>query len=174
MLPNGEYITRERTCTINGFFIWIVFVCHLTQYTSNFLICDEWLTKVLMQLGQCVVTTFFFFSGYGIMSSLKNKKGYAGLLVKRRFVSLLLHMTLAVAVFYAVQTWYGKEYEVSSLLWSCIGWKSIGNSNWFVFVSLVCYLFIALSYMLFRRKGEFAVVAGVDKLIFRTKARKVE
>lgn len=161
MLPEGEYISRVRTSTINGFFIWVVFVCHLSQYTSDYLVCDEWVTRLLMRMGQCIVSTFFFFSGYGIMCSLRNKEGYAGMLVKKRFVSLLLHMSLAVMLFYAVQSWYGKEYEGATVLMACCGWRSIGNSNWFIFVTLLSYLFIALSHRVCRRLSEFAVVAGV-------------
>ncbi|MBE6409980.1 MAG: acyltransferase family protein [Akkermansia sp.] len=161
MLTDGEYISRERTSTINGFFIWIVFACHLSQYTSDYLMCDAWITRLLMTLGQCVVATFFFFSGYGIMSSLRNKEGYASQLVKKRFLSLLLHMSLAVMLFYVVQFWYGREYECLTVFMSFFGWRSIGNSNWFIFVTLLSYLFITLSYRLCRRFGEFAIVVGV-------------
>lgn len=165
MLPNAEYITHERTSLINGFFIWIVFSNHLIQYAPDYTLCDKAVAMLLARMGQNVVATFLFFSGYGIMFSLRNKKRYANTLVKKRFLSLLLHMTLAILVFLVVQTMYGKEYDISTVLLACTGWFSIGNSNWFIFVTLACYLIIFLSYVLWHKRGESAVIISTIVLL---------
>lgn len=161
MLQDGEYVSHKRTTLINGFFIWMVFAGHLGQYNPDYLPCDEVLiTYILNNLGQTVVATFFFFSGYGIMYSLRNKKGYAQTLINKRFISLLLHMTLAVLIYLGIQSWYGKGFDYVTILLSFTGWLSLGNSNWFIFITLAGYIITAVSYLLWHKKGETAIAVS--------------
>lgn len=160
---NGEYISRERTSIINGFFIWMVFLSHINGYNFNLPLLDKiLLTNTVGNIGQCVVATFFFFSGYGIMLSL-TKKGtdYAITLLTRRFCLLLLHFSLAVLIFTGVNYLLGKTFSPNHILLSLIGWDSVGNSNWFIFITLIGYLFIASSYLLLHKYGNLLVVSAV-------------
>ena len=70
VLSEGAYMTRERTCMINGFFIWVVFMSHMSGYKPEFSGYDAKIIKMLGLMGQCCVATFFFYSGYGIMNGL--------------------------------------------------------------------------------------------------------
>lgn len=159
---DGAYMSRERTCMINGIFIWIVFMSHLQSYQSPWSAWDVPILKTIEYMGQTMVSTFFFFSGYGIMSSL-SKKGlpYSRQLVTHRFFRLLLHFGIAVIVFWAIQSCMGIHYEVERVLYSLIAWSRIENSNWFIFVTLTSYLVIALNYWLLHRWGNVAVVGSV-------------
>lgn len=162
VLPDGTYMSRERTSMINGFFIWIVFMSHMKGYGVDLPEADRLVVKLIGYLGQCCVATFFFYSGFGIMASLRRKGSeYAKALVCRRLPMLLLHMSLAVLVFWGVQALYGAQYEWSKVLLSMIAWDSIGNSNWFIFVSLSAYLIVAVAYALGRKLGEVGVISGV-------------
>lgn len=141
---------------INGIFIWIVFIRHMRGYDIDVSGMELLVAKGTGLLGQCCVATFFFYSGFGIMTNLQRKgKSYALQLITRRFPMLLLHMTIAVCLFWGLQTLYGKQYDLTQVLSSFIGWSSLGNSNWFIFVSLTSYL--AASYPLFRKAGDSAV-----------------
>lgn len=159
---DGAYMSRERTCMINGIFIWIVFMSHLHFYPSPCTIWDRPILKAIGYMGQTMVATFFFFSGYGIMSSLK-KKGllYSRQLVTQRFFKLWLHFGIAVIAFWGIQSCMGIHYEVERVLCSLIAWSRIENSNWFVFVTLLSYLIIASNIKLLYRFGGAAMVVGV-------------
>lgn len=161
-LPNGEYITRERTCMINGIFIWLVFSSHMTGYNWTMPYIDRVFYKIAVwPLGQCVVATFFFFSGFGIMSSLKKKgRNYAISLTTKRFSLLLLHFSIAVSIFTILQAFLGTTYSAKHIALSLIGWFSVGNSNWFIFITLVGYLFISISYFLFHKAGTTVIAAA--------------
>lgn len=158
-IPNEEYITRERTCMINGVFIWVVFTSHISGYNWTMPYIDNTLYKIVIaQFGQCMVAPFFFFSGFGIMSSLKRKgKNYAISLTTKRFSLLLLHFSIAVSIFTILQYCLGSTYSAKHIFLSLIGWLSVGNSNWFIFITLVSYLFISCSYILFRKAGTNAI-----------------
>lgn len=158
ILPDGAYMRKERTSMINGIFIWIVFLSHMRGYGMNLFGTDLLVAKGIGLLGQCCVATFFFYSGFGIMSSLQRKgRRYALQLITRRFPMLLLHMTIAVCLFWVLQTFYGKQYGLTHVLLSFVGWSNLGNSSWFIFISLTSYLLIVASYILCRKAGESAV-----------------
>ncbi len=160
MLPDGAYITRERTCMINGFFIWFVFIRHMGDYfPSGVPSYDYVVYKLLMFLFQCVVATFLFYSGFGLMSSIRGRNGYGKELMIKRFPTLWLYLAFAITVFLGVQAYYGVTYSVEHILQSYIAWKGVGNSVWYIGITLISYLIIALSCGLFFRKGEKAVAA---------------
>ena len=166
MLGGGEYLSRERTNMINGFFIWIVFINHMRSYKLNLGPIDHYIAYEMLQIGQCCVATFFFYSGFGLMNSLKNKGvSYNLSLITKRIPRLLCHMAFAIALYWILQTLYGKSYDVSKVLLSCIGWESLGNSNWFIFITLVSYVFIFIGYVAFHKLGNSAVVLSVTILL---------
>lgn len=160
---NGEYVTRERTTMINGWFIWLVFLSHISGYKFEMPQTDYILLRLTIhQFWQCVVATFFFYSGYGIMTSLIKKGGsYAKSLIYHRFSLLLLHFAIAVMIFVGVQYCMGVSFPIEKILLSLIGWNSVGNSNWFIFITLVGYLFVAVSYFVLHKIGRFCIVGAV-------------
>ena len=162
-LPHdGAYVSRERTCMINGIFIWIVFMSHMQGYQSLATAWDRPVLEVIGRMGQTMVATFLFFSGYGIMASLQ-RKGilYSKQLITHRFCKVLLHFAVAVALFWGIQYAMGIRYDAVRVLSSFYAWSSIGNSNWFIFITLAAYLIIALNNMLLRRWGGAVVAGGV-------------
>ena len=91
--------------------------------------------------------------------------GYAKALIIKRLPTLLLYMVLAVMLYWGAQSLYGLQFTSERLLLSFIGWSSIGNSNWFIFVTLVAYILVAVAYALAHRWGDYAVVV-VATLLF--------
>lgn len=165
MLPNGSYITRERTCLINGFFIWFVFVRHMGDYFPNGIAPHDYVVyKPLRALGQCVVATFFFYSGFGLMTSLC-RGGYVKSLMLKRLPMLWFYLAVAISTFLGIQACYGNYFSLEHILQAYVAWKSVGNSTWFICITLISYPIIALSYILFHRKGEKAV-AGAASVLF--------
>ena len=72
---NGILFDREYSSTINGLFVLIVFFSHSRSYLPEISTSSYIASRILDLIGQKMVMTFFFFSGYGILSSyLKNKK----------------------------------------------------------------------------------------------------
>lgn len=162
-LPDdGSYISHERTNMINGIFIWIVFLSHLSSYGTSLHGPDTYILRLTGRMGQAMVSTFFFFTGYGIMTSLLRKgTTYATQLITHRFMRLWFHFCSAVLIYLLVQYCIGKTYPLSHILYSFAGWERIGNSNWFIFMTLLSYLLIAISYKLLYRKGILFVIGGI-------------
>ena len=150
--PNVEsdYLEIDTTQSVKGIFILFVFLSHASQYlqyTSESLF-DSLFYMINGWLSQLIVVLFLFYSGYGVtLGAIRKKESYITKFPRKRILTVLLNFDIAVAVFFVLSLCIGKSYDVPTILLSLIGWESLGNSNWYIFVILLCYF---LSYISFR------------------------
>lgn len=141
-----DYIQRRQTDTIKGLFILMVFVGHCIVEIRNsgygfISTIDRLGTRVHSEFGQLIVVMFLFYSGFGVMESIKTKgKEYIKQFPKHRLLTTLLNFDIAVAFFLLLNLALGKKMGFYRIGLSLIGWESLGNSNWYIFVILFCYL----------------------------------
>lgn len=135
-------LKREQAIAVNGVFVMLVFLRHFKQY----IVCGSydrlfWVVDGLLE--QLIVTTFLFYSGYGILVSMKTKKDYMQKFPKR-ILKVWLQFAVAVCLFLILNLFMGKVYSIPTILLSFTAWQSVGNSNWYILAILVLY---ALSYI---------------------------
>ncbi|MCM1365524.1 MAG: hypothetical protein NC122_09410 [Faecalibacterium sp.] len=154
-----DYISQKQTYAINGAFTLFVFLSHISTYFDLTGIFDIPYEHVKYYLSQLIVVSFLFYSGYGMMESIK-KKGmdYVKSIPLQRFFKVFYHMEIAVLMYVAVNLILGNWFTVSTTLLSFVGWTNIGNSNWYIFVVLAMYLFVFVSFMLARGNKYIATV----------------
>lgn len=151
---NEEYLSIKYTNVIKGIFLFLVFFRHLVQYNLSF--SNKWIDniglKIDSNLGQLIVTLFLFYSGYGIMESVKRKgKEYINNLPRKRILPTLIHFDVAVIVFIIVTVYMGLEkLSVKQIILSLLGWKTYGNSNWYIFCIIILYSIAFLSLKAFK------------------------
>lgn len=161
------FLSRDMTASINGYFIALVFLSHLRPYIddASYALTDQGFLWAIKHLSQLIVTTFLFFSGYGIMESIKAKgETYVRDLPMRRILPFLLDVWLALPFFVMVRILLGKRLpSLSTYLQSMVGWTSIGNSNWYIFAILCLWIATYLAFMAFPRKEQrqYAVLVTV-------------
>jgi hypothetical protein len=166
---NPDYITLDGTNAIKGVFAIIILCSHLGGYlTLADSFADRTYTHTMFYLGQTMVAPYLFYSGFGVFFSYRHKPGYASGFFKKRFLKILLHFDLAILLFLLVQAFLPIHYPARNYLLCWIGWESIGNSNWFVFVILSLYLIAFCGLLLERRKGLtlFAIVCLFSALLW--------
>ena len=157
-----DYIGRGQSGSIKGFFAIIIFFSHVRQYialSNTFL--DFGFSLFLSALGQLIVTLFFFYSGYGIIQSYKAKRDYSKDFFKKRIVKTWLHFALVVLLYLILSFIVKSDYSWFDYAFAWIGWTSIGNSNWFVFVMLALYLITQIAFLLVKKNNPLAVVVIV-------------
>lgn len=157
---NLDYLSHKNTIVINGIFVILVFLSH--SYAN--IIVDNSLVDLSYQyiqrhMDQAVVIPFLLFSGYGIGLSIMNKKGYIDSILKTRLPKLLLHFDIAVIIYLVLQYFLGTTYDLSHILKSLIGWKSVGNSNWYIFVMLLLYVFIYIANYITKKKDNLFLIS---------------
>lgn len=162
---NDNYLSPNRTDFIKGIFVLLVFLSHSRNYLSEFSAyssdpINDIYNVIQDHLGQGIVVMFLFYSGYGVMESIKRKGAdYINSFPKKRIAKTLFNFDIAVLLFVVVDMFIGslKNYTVSHVFLSFIGWESIGNSNWYIFAVLVLYLFTYISFKVFKVKYSKAI-----------------
>lgn len=151
-----DYIDVQQCHAIKGVFILVVFVRHIYPYIINSG-CDmsgrlNGLGLMLdSMIGQLLVVMFLFYSGYGVMESIKRKgRSYVSDILKHRVLTTMLNFGVAVAAFIMLNMALGINKPWDETLLAFTGWTSVGNSNWYIFVIELCYL---LTYFAFLKRG---------------------
>lgn len=141
-----DYLGKEQCNAVKGVFILLVFLGHALADIRN---CgfpfdrhiDVYAQSIHLGMGQLVVAMFLFYSGYGVMKSLLDKgKSYLKTYPRKRILATLLNFDLAVCCFILLAWIMGKQLGFTQIILSLIGWESAGNSNWYIFIILCCYL----------------------------------
>lgn len=163
----SDYLSFDTTNAVKGIFIALVFIKHATPYIfkSGYVFDDSLLSRAFLfvnaQVGQWIVAMFLFYSGFGIMESIK-KKGlpYVHTIPRKRILTTLINFDIAVALFAVIALFLHKDYPLMTYLLSFIGWEAVGNSNWYIFVIILCYLMV---YLCFRtaEDGEYTMGAVI-------------
>lgn len=137
---DNDYISPLRTNAIKGIFAVVILFSHMRGYIiADGSLYDRGYEFILNWIGQLMVAIFFFYSGFGIIESLKVKDKYVQTFFRKRILKTLVHFDVAVFLFLVLSLIVGQYYSASEYLFSWIGWTSIGNSNWFIFDILILY-----------------------------------
>lgn len=149
---NGEkymtdYMSVEKTMSIKGIFILIVFFSHFNSYVTFDSPVEHYYVKIFKYIGQAMVTLFLFYSGYGVMESIKKKgMGYVHKIPVTRILGTYFRFDIAVLIFIIVQTILGKTFPVQQYFLSLTGWDAVGNSNWYIFAVVAAYFITFVSF----------------------------
>ena len=139
-------MTHDRTSMINAFFILIIVLRHINQRIVPFHGVDLWYQSYFdSQTGQSIVSTFFFFSGYGIMKSiLKKREVYVKELMSKRFVRLYINTAIccAISCFVYMMTHLTPSEAMESFAKTMLG---LGG-YWFILMTLGIYAIVWLSF----------------------------
>ena len=145
-----DYMSIENTNSIKGIFVWLIIFCHKIQYGIN----KDYIFKIIVNnLGQKVVSMFFFYSGFGIYESLKKKgSNYiknlpvkASILFVKFQIILLMFLSTKIFIF-------SHKVSFENYLLSFIFKNSLGNSNWFAFTIIVFYFYSYLSFRFIKKE----------------------
>lgn len=151
-LFHKDYLSHKNTTLINGVFVILVYLSHSSAKCNLNHALDIPYISLKQHLLQLVVVTFLFYSGYGMCESMKRKSDYIQSIFKKRLPMLFIHFNIAIALYLLVQKMLGKTYGILHILKASIGFSSVGNSNWYIFVILLLYIFMIVAGLLTKNK----------------------
>ena len=154
-----SYLDKAQTTMINGIFVMLVFMRHFGEYLTLSGV-DRIFRFADSALGQMIVTTFLFYSGFGVMKSIQKKPEYEKKLKKRAF-HVWFQYALAVSLYLILSLVLKSGYSLRKILLSYIGLASLGNSNWYIFAILTMYL------------ASYTACKGTEKMAGRTRERTI-
>lgn len=148
---HDDYLSKSKTDSVKGIFILLIVLTHSMQYFAPcgyayHSVGDTAFMWFTYHLSQLVVVMFLFYSGYGVSESFK-KKGmpYVKAMPRHRLLTTLLNFDVAVLSFIILGFALGLSFTLKQCLLAFTGWVSVGNSNWYIFVILLCYLMTFIS-----------------------------
>ncbi|MBQ3084255.1 MAG: acyltransferase family protein [Clostridia bacterium] len=143
-----DYLCQKNTTTVNAIFSVLIFLSHAAQYVSLNGSLDQPYLEMRTWLGQLVVVTYLFFSGFGIMESIKKKgRSYVKGMPVNRLLKLWYQFALMLVLFIIVAFIIGRKMNLPDTLLAFTGYTSLGNSNWYLLVTFLMYIFIYLAFM---------------------------
>lgn len=161
LTPRPDHLDRQTTATINGFFLLLVMFSHFITYLPS----APPLTRLWMGTkGGLIVTTFLFFSGYGVMTQIMRRgHGYVDSFPRHRLLFVWVKFAAAITVFLVVAWLRHLPLAPMQVGLAYLGLATIGNSGWYIFAILLLY---ALTYVAFRgfatrRAALLALIGGV-------------
>ncbi len=149
---NGEkymtdYMSVEKTMSIKGIFILIVFFSHFNSYVTFSSPVEAYYVQIFKYIGQGMVTLFLFYSGYGVMESIRKKGiGYVRKIPLTRILGTYFRFDIAIVLFAIMQLCLGKVFTVKRYVLSLLAWDAIENSNWYIFAVVMAYLITFVSF----------------------------
>lgn len=150
---NKDYMSKSSTTAINGLFVIIVILRHYSEYVSWQGVLDQPFVTFNYLLSQLLVVTFLFYSGYGMMEQLR-KKGFDYVKkIPSKWIELFVKFDIAVLLYLILGLLLGKVFTVSQVFLSFLGWESLGNSNWYIFVILSLYILMFISFYILKFKN---------------------
>lgn len=155
-----DYLSVEKTNSIKGIFIVLVFLSHMTSFlTLNDNILNSSYLFLNGIIGQSMVALFMFYSGYAMMlSCMKKGEPYVKAIPVKRVLKVLINFDIAVLLFVIAQTIMGNAYSVGQILLFFTGWDSPGNSNWYIFSILILYIITYVSFKI-GKKNKYIILA---------------
>lgn len=144
---DNTYLSKQTTNCVRGFFIILIVAVGFLNLIpassiNNFDAPLSILSLGGMSFGGLLFVPFFFYSGYGIFETYKEKgKKYARRIPLQQILRHYLSYFIAWIFFAIAALALKSPYSISDYLLSAIGLSEIGNENWFVFVMLFMYLF---------------------------------
>ena len=143
---NEGYLRKENTTAVNGIFVFLIVLSHYAQYADLSGAYDAPYLALREHLGQMVVVPFLFYSGYGMMESIKNKGEAYVRKILSKFWQLLLRFDAAVLLFLCLNKLLGIEFPMKDTLLAFTTWTAIGNSNWYITAILAIYIIMFVSF----------------------------
>lgn len=161
-----DYMSRDSNNVIKGVFILLIVLSHYSQYCQLDGAADLAYWAVRLHLDQAVVSMFLFYSGYGMMESIR-RKGFA--YVKRipvhRLLKVWWNFVIAVLCFLILDIVLGRFFPAKHILLAFIGYTSLGNSDWYMFAIFSLYGLTFVAFLAVCRKNNgLTRLAGIALL----------
>ncbi len=174
VISSSEYLKKEITVPINGFFILVIFIDHFVQFVCNrgYIMGgggDCAYNYYRHYLNQLHVVSFLFFSGYGIMESIKlYGMDYVHRIPRCRFLTVWVNFAIGVGFFVVLNYLFADGLSSLTILASMTGWIRIGNPSWFIVCILYCYASVYVAYKalyLLGKNSDIIAISIVSALV---------
>ena len=144
-----EYLNLEQTRSIQAAACIGIILHHVTQQVTAYGALDRGPITVFNDLGFLFTGVFFFFSGYGLLTSYRTKPDYLKNFPGKRLPAVLIPFwTINLLIVLLNRFVYGINKSLAADLKEIFGITLVNSNGWFVIEIVILYL---IFYVLFSR-----------------------
>lgn len=152
-----EPLSLETSKAIQGLCAVLIIIHHLAQD----LLESAGVLSGFSEFGVLFVGVFFFFSGYGLYTSLKTKDNYLKGFIKKRFTAILIPFYVCISVFVVSACICGQKFDIKRLIAVLTGWSLINDNMWYIVEIAVLYVLFYIIYRLIKNRTAATAVMSV-------------
>ncbi|MBQ0035764.1 MAG: acyltransferase [Firmicutes bacterium] len=141
-------LSLEKSREIQGFAALAIIIHHLAQETA----LNAGVLNIFSEFGVLFVGIFFFFSGYGLYTSLKTKENYLKGFPKKRLSAVLVPLYVCILIYVLSACIKGQSFSLKDLLVTLSGWILINTHMWYIIEITVLYIAFFIIYSLIKNR----------------------
>ena len=134
---------------LQGFAALGVILHHVTQEVTQYGRYHKGAINVFVDAGVLFTGLFFFFSGYGLIVSLKNKENYLNGFLKKRLPAVVVPFYVCNLLFIIVNLVMGSKVKLLELIGYLSGLIMWNDQMWFIVELAILYV---IFYLCFRKR----------------------
>ena len=147
----SNYLEKDKTESIKGLFILIVFLSHFNKYTEYSWTPNVYAFKIIGLIGQAMVVPFLVYSGYGVMQSIKRKGlTYVKGMPKNRILKVLLIFEFVNVFKILLELILNGSLTLDYIILSTLSWF-----DWYILAIILLYIFTYVAYLIFKDKNNW-------------------
>lgn len=155
-----DALSLKTSKGVLGFCAVAIMLHHMSQ-TIYFANEDPGILIFMVDIGVCFVGMFFFFSGYGLYSSLRDKPDYLKGFLRHRLPAVLIPFYVCNLVFIIGSCLWGYRLKAQEILPYLTGVVLMNNQMWYIVEIFFLYLLFWLVFRLVRNRDAACIVYGV-------------
>ncbi len=149
--PHDDFFLQSKM--IRAAACLFIILHHLVQKISVYGNIDRGPINVFNDMGYLLTAIFFFYSGYGLLTSFYSKEGYLDTFLIKRLPTILLPFWLINIIDVLISRFaYGTREGVIEVLKDVFGLQLINGNGWFIIEIAVIYLMFYVIFRLVKNK----------------------
>lgn len=149
---------------LRGFCAVGIMLHHMSQ-TIYFAGEDPGVLMFMVNIGVCFTGMFFFFSGYGLYSNLRDKPDYLKGFLRNRLSAVLVPFYLCNFIFILGSYFAGYQFQKGELLPYLTGAVLMNCQMWYIVEISILYLLFYLVFRMIKNRNAACIVYGALLMI---------
>lgn len=158
--------SRQQALVIQALACIGVVLHHVTQEITGFGVVDKGPITIFNSIGILFTSLFFFFSGYGLIISVRTKEAYLKTFLRKRLPTILVPFWVANIIAVLVRIFYMQiPMDTKDIIQYVLGLILINGNGWYIVEIFFLYLAFYLIFKACKNQKMALVLLSIASLI---------
>lgn len=162
---NEDYLELTESKKIQAIACLGVILHHLTQQITGYGVVPKGPVTVFNYAGILFTSLFFFYSGYGLITSMQNKPGYLNTFLTKRLPTVLIPFWIINLIYVLYRTIVYEPYDFAPMLKRILGIILINGNGWFIVEIAILYILFYFIFMIVKNEDVGIALLSVGAIL---------